>query len=258
MKQWETRGLNWVLLSFCATLHHGQHISCNKLVFKSLPMLCAIAIVTERTHKRNRFQYFNTALKELEPTVPNFPEGFNLGTGDTGPIILPLRNNSVIGIHFYSVINFYPSDVWSFLSCGNPDVADGTTTSTGYKSPLLRSVTDAWNQEHLKIFRSGINCPRPNHGGQLANARWVGSFCGHELNFPVLLSYTIYASKILKFIRISEKSLVPAKGHFPQSAFFLPFKKLSWCLFPSAPLLSVSATCSSRNTFRCAVSLWFL
>lgn len=89
----------------------------------------------------------------------------------------------------------------------------------------------SWNQEHLKIFRSGINCPRPNHGGQLANACWVGSFCGHELNFPILLSYTIYASRILKFIRISEKSLVPAKGHFPQSAFFLPFKKLSWCLF---------------------------
>lgn len=157
MKQWETRGLNWVLLSFCATLHHNQHISCNTLVFKSLPMLCAIAIVTERTHKRNRLQYSIEGTGAPSPQLSWRVQPWHLRHW----IILPLRNNSITGIHFYSVINFYPSDVWSFLSCGNQDVADGTTASTGYKSPLLRSVTEAgfkntWRYFALELIAQGL------------------------------------------------------------------------------------------------------
>lgn len=39
-------------------------------------MFCGFAIGTERTKEVD----FKTAVKELELTVPNFPEGFNHGT----------------------------------------------------------------------------------------------------------------------------------------------------------------------------------
>lgn len=41
-------------------------------------MFCGFALGTKRTKEAD----FKTAVKELELTVPNFPEGFNLGTWD--------------------------------------------------------------------------------------------------------------------------------------------------------------------------------